>query len=244
MQNFPNTSVEIYPSPDFVKLALAAEITDKPGTKFSYNNKAVNLLGGIVRVLTRKRIDNYLYEKIFEPMGIDDFDWTADEDGNPHCMSGFKVQPRDLAKLGQLYIQKGNWNGKQLINADWFDETGTPNKLNPECGLLWWVEYDNIKAIIDDKQIDTLKKTGFDDIVLNKIKAIKGTYSTREFLPVFTEKIVNTTPDWMTKYVPLLTSKGMQVSRKEYGNIVGYSTRGFLGNYMVVYPGKTWLLSE
>ncbi|MBS1489033.1 MAG: serine hydrolase [Bacteroidetes bacterium] len=77
MQNFPNTNIEIYPSPNFVNLALAAELTDKPGTKFSYNNKAVNLLGGIVKVLTRKRVDNYLYEKIFEPLGINDFDWQA-----------------------------------------------------------------------------------------------------------------------------------------------------------------------
>jgi len=238
MQNFPNTSVEIYPSPNFVNLALAAEITDKPGTKFSYNNKAVNLLGGIVKVLTRKRIDNYLYEKIFEPMGIEDFDWTADDDGNPHCMSGFKVQPKDMAKLGQLYIQKGNWNGKQLINADWFTETGTPNKLNPECGLLWWIEYEKIKAIIDDRQLDTLKKIGIDDQVLNKIRSIKGIYPISEYFPMFNAKVVNTTPDWMTKYVPLLTSKGVQASRKEYDNIVGYSTRGFLGNYMIVYPSK------
>jgi CubicO group peptidase (beta-lactamase class C family) len=238
MQNFPSTSVEIYPSPNFVNLALAAEITDKPGTKFSYNNKAVNLLGGIVKILTRKRIDNYLYEKIFEPMGIDDFDWKADDDGNPHCMAGFQIQPRDMAKLGQFYIQKGNWNGKQLIKADWFDETGTPNKLNPECGLLWWIEYENTKAIIDDRQIDTLKKLGLDDEVLKKIKSIKGTYTINEYFPIFNAKVVNTTPNWTTKYIPFFTAKGVQVSRKEYGNIVGYSTRGFLGNYMIVYPSK------
>jgi CubicO group peptidase (beta-lactamase class C family) len=238
MQNFPSTSVEIYPSPNFINLALAAEITDKPGTKFSYNNKAVNLLGGIVKLLTRKRIDNYLYEKIFEPMGIEDFDWTDDQDGNPHCMSGFQVQPKDLAKLGQLFIQKGNWNGKQLINADWFTETGTPNKLNPECGLLWWIEYKNTKAIIDDEQINKLRKIGFDEEILKKVNSIKGTYASGDYFPIFNAKIVNTTANWSTKYVPLLLSNGLQVSRKEFINIAGYSTRGFLGNYMIVYPDK------
>ncbi len=238
MQNFPNTSVEIYPSPNFVNLALAAEISDKPGTKFSYNNKAVNLLGGIVKVLTRNRIDNYLYEKIFEQLGIEDLDWTDDQDGNPHCMSGLQIQPKDMAKLGQLFIQKGNWNGKQLINADWFAETGTPGKLNPECGLLWWIEYENTKITIDDRQIDTLKSIGFDDEILKKVKSIKGTYTAAEYYPILNAKIVNTTPNWGTKYVPLLLSKGITLSRKEFANAIGYSTKGFLGNYMVVYPSK------
>ena len=49
LQNEPNTTVEIYPSPDFVQLALAAELSDDPGSRFSYNNKAVNLLAGIVQ---------------------------------------------------------------------------------------------------------------------------------------------------------------------------------------------------
>ena len=136
MQNFPNTSVEIYQSPDFVKLALAAEITDKPGTKFSYNNKAVNLLGGIVKGTDKGRELITIYMKRYLNRWVDDFDWTADEDGNPHCMSGFKVQPRDLAKLGQLYIQKRNWNGKQLINADWFDRNRYTQQTKPGMRVI------------------------------------------------------------------------------------------------------------
>lgn len=238
MQNAPNTSVEMYPSPDFVKLALAAEITDKPGTKFSYNNKAVNLLGGIVKLLTRKRLDNYLYEKVFEPLGIDDYDWTDDEEGNPHCMSGFQVLPKDMAKLGQFFLQKGKWEDKQLINASWFDETVKPNTLSANYGLLWWLEYKEIQVIIDDAQIDTLKKIGFDEAILKKIKAIKGTYNSADYFPIFNEKIVATTPDWNTKYATMLMKNGLMLSKKKYNSLIGYSTNGFLGNYMVVYPDK------
>ncbi|MBS1489032.1 MAG: hypothetical protein JSS93_00725 [Bacteroidetes bacterium] len=177
-------------------------------------------------------------KKYLNPWGLMILIGRPDDDGNPHCMSGLQISPKDMAKLGQLYIQKGNWNGKQLIKADWFDETGIPNQLNPECGLLWWIEYDHVKAIIDDRQIDTLRKAGFDEAILKKIKAIKGTYTAAEYFSTFNTKIINTTPDFATKYVPLLLSKRIQVSRKEYGNRLGYSTRGFLGNYMVVYPGK------
>lgn len=242
MQNFPNTNIEIYPSPDFVKLALAAEITDTPGIKFSYNNKAVNLLGGIVKTLTRKRIDNYLYEKIFKPLDIEDFSWTADDDGNPHCMSGLHILPKDMAKLGQLFLNKGEWNGKQLISKEWFTETGKPNKLSPNCGLLWWISYDTTLCIIDDQQLSDLKKIGFDNKILEKLKAMKGTYPVEEYNQLFGEKIASTTKDWTTKYVPLLLANGMAVSRKEFKNINCYYTDGFLGNYMAVYPKKNLIV--
>jgi len=236
MQNVPNTNVEIYPSPDFVKLALAAEIVNKPGTVFSYNNKAVNLLAGIVKIVSRKRMDNYLAEKIFTPLGIEDFDWTLDDEGNPHAMAGFQVLPRDLAKLGQLFIQKGKWEGKQLINEAWFTETGTPSSLDPTYGLLWWIEYENRFSIVDDEQIRKLEQAGLPDTIMLKIRPLKGKYSSQDFTKIFVENIINTTPDWNTKFAPMLRDKSLTVSRKETINKIGYSTNGYLGNYMVVYP--------
>ena len=238
IQNFPLASVEIYPSPDFVKLALAAEIVDTPGTKFAYNNKAVNLLVGVVKYASRMKMDNYLYEKIFEPLGINDYDWTRDDEGNPHGMSGLQIYPKDMAKLGQLFLNKGQWEGRQIISSDWFLETGKPTKLKPACGLLWWIEYDTVLCTIDDAQIEKLKKIGFDEKMLDKVRAIKGTYESAKYNKILNDKIVNSTEDWNSKYIPLLVSNGMTLSRNEYKNIIGYSTRGTLGNYMAVYPKK------
>jgi CubicO group peptidase (beta-lactamase class C family) len=221
-----------------VKLALAAEIVDRPGTVFSYNNKAVNLLAGIVKMASRKRLDNYLAEKIFAPMDIVDFYWTLDDEGNPHCMSGFQVLPKDLAKLGQLFVQKGRWNEQQLINEEWFTETGTPTALEPTCGLLWWIQYKKNYSIIDDEQINKLRQAGLPEIILNKIQSLKGRYSSPDFRKLFSERVTNTTPDWNVRYAPLLREKDMTVSRKEYDGKTGYATNGFLGNYLVVYPEK------
>lgn len=236
MQNFPLTTVEIYPSPDFIKLALAAEIVNKPGTTFSYNNKAVNLLAGIVKIASRKRMDNYLAEKIFTPLGIEDFDWELDDEGNPHAMAGFQVLPKDLAKLGQLFIQKGKWEGKQLISEAWFTETGIPNPLEPTCGLLWWIEYEQRFSIVDDDQLNKLEQV-LPDTIMKKIRPLKGKYPAPEFTKLFGEKI-RTIPDWNSKFARMLIEKGLTVSRKENVNKLGYSTRGYLGNYMVVYPDK------
>ncbi|MCC7401491.1 MAG: serine hydrolase [Chitinophagaceae bacterium] len=238
MQNVPNTNVEIYPSPDFVKLALAAEIVDTPGTRFNYNNKAVNLLSGIVQRISHVKLDNYLSEKIFKPLGIEDYNWTRDDEGNPEAMSGFQVFPKDMAKLGQLFLNRGKWNGQQLIADSWFTQTEQPVKLNPDYGLLWWIQYDSIFNIIDDFQIKKLKEIGFDKEMLEKIESIKGKYLSSDYMGFITDKVLNTTSDWVSKYVPLLVSNGMSLSRREYGKIIGYYTDGFLGNYMVIYPEK------
>jgi CubicO group peptidase (beta-lactamase class C family) len=83
IQNNPNATVEIYPSPDFVQLALAAELSSKPGEKWEYNNKALNLLAGIVKKVSGKRMDVYINNRLFKPLGIKNYGWTLDNAGVP-----------------------------------------------------------------------------------------------------------------------------------------------------------------
>jgi CubicO group peptidase (beta-lactamase class C family) len=91
LQNLRTTTPEIYPSPDFVQLALAAELSSDPGSKFSYNNKAVNLLVGVVKQASGMRMDQYVATEVFEPLVIKDFTWTLDRAGNPHGMAGLQI---------------------------------------------------------------------------------------------------------------------------------------------------------
>jgi CubicO group peptidase (beta-lactamase class C family) len=138
LQNLPRSDIEIYPSPNFVQLALTAELSDDPGTAFAYNNKAVNLLAGIVQKASGKRMDLYIKDEIFTPLGITDFSWTLDKAGNPHGMAGLQILPADFAKLGQLVLNRGKWNGKQIIAQSWFDISMRPGQeFEPTCGLLW-----------------------------------------------------------------------------------------------------------
>lgn len=83
MQNNPNASVEIYPSDNFVQLALAAELSKRPGEAFEYNNKSLNLMVGIIMKITGKRMDDYIGERLFKPLEITDYSWTLDNAGNP-----------------------------------------------------------------------------------------------------------------------------------------------------------------
>jgi CubicO group peptidase (beta-lactamase class C family) len=118
LQNERNTTVEIYPSPDFVQLALAADLSDEPGSKFAYNNKAVNLLAGLVQRASGTRMDLFLGKEIFEPLGIKDFAWTLDQSGNPHGMSGLQIRAMDMAKIGQMMLDEGFWKGKRILSKE------------------------------------------------------------------------------------------------------------------------------
>jgi CubicO group peptidase (beta-lactamase class C family) len=142
IQNHPNASVEIYPSPDFVQLALAAELSHKPGEIWSYNNKSLNLMAGVIQKITGKRMDVYIGERLFKPLGISDFTWTLDESGNPHVMSGCQIKPIDFAKIGLLLINNGEFNQEKIIAEEHLIEVITPSKQFEKYGMLWWIDYE------------------------------------------------------------------------------------------------------
>lgn len=134
------TTEAIYASDDFVRHALDSELTSSPGTEIFYNNSATNLLAGFVGCTAGAPLDMYLRDGLFAELGITDFAWTRDAAGNPHGMSGLQIAPLDLARLGQFVLQRGEWDGRQLIDAAWFDVSLRPgSELSDGVGLLWWL---------------------------------------------------------------------------------------------------------
>lgn len=125
LQNNPITT-EIYACPNFVQFALAAEMSDDPGSKFAYNNKAVNLLAGLVQRASGMRMDRYIVAEIFGPMGIKDTGWTLDRAWNPHGMSGLQIRALDLAKIGQMMLDEGSWKGQQIVSKEWVRQSVAP----------------------------------------------------------------------------------------------------------------------
>lgn len=139
LQNVGNTGVEIYPAPDALKLALAAELSHEPGAEVAYNNKAVNLLSGVIEVAYGKPMDTFFAEQLFAPMGIEEAGWYYDKAGRPHAMAGIQLHAKDLAKFGQLVLDQGKWHGDQLVSAAFIDEMLAQAHENiPRLGLLWW----------------------------------------------------------------------------------------------------------
>lgn len=141
-------TTEIYASPDVVQFALDAELLHEPGQHFAYNNNAANLVAAIVERVSGSPLPEFLRQEIFGPMGVTDFVWAADASGNPHGMAGLGIHASDLARIGQLVLQKGEWDGQQLIDPSWFSESLRPaSELNRESGLLWWLRYDGKEIV-------------------------------------------------------------------------------------------------
>jgi CubicO group peptidase (beta-lactamase class C family) len=110
---------------NWVRGFLALPIVNKPGTKFLYNSMATYMLSAIVQKVTGEKVIDYLTPRLFEPLGIEGIDWEEDPRGINTGGWGLRVKTEDMAKLGQLYLQKGKWNGKQILPASWVKEATT-----------------------------------------------------------------------------------------------------------------------
>lgn len=107
---------------NWIKVFLAHPVDHTPGTHFVYNSGATYMLSALVQKLTGEPVLAYLKPRLFAPLGIEGADWEVDPNGINTGGWGLRVRTEDIAKFGQLYLQKGRWNGKQLLPAAWVDE--------------------------------------------------------------------------------------------------------------------------
>ena len=109
---------------------LAHPVPHLPGTHFRYNTPATYMLSAIVTRVTGQSVLDYLQPRLFQPLGITNPEWDASPQGVTLGGYGLMVRTEDIAKFGQLYLQKGEWNGKQLIPASWVAEASAKQVSN------------------------------------------------------------------------------------------------------------------
>lgn len=125
---------------DWVYNFLTSYIDKEPGSLFTYNTAGTYMVSAIVQKVTGQTVFEYLKPRLFEPLGFSDKIWWEESPQGVSCGGyGFNVTTRDLARFGQFYLQRGNWEGKQLLNADWVDlatKKHIDNSGNPDwqCG--------------------------------------------------------------------------------------------------------------
>ncbi|MDP4130408.1 MAG: serine hydrolase [Bacteroidota bacterium] len=110
---------------NWVKAFLAWPIVHQPGTHFLYNSLGSFMLSAIVQKVTGEKIIDYLRPRLFEPLGIEGEDWETSPRGVNTGGWGLRLKTDDMAKFGQLFLQKGKWNGKELLPASWIAEAST-----------------------------------------------------------------------------------------------------------------------
>ena len=129
---------------DWLGSFLNASVNGKPGTEFQYNSLNTYVLSAIVTKRTGETLTEYLTPRLFEPLGITKYYWETCPKGITKGGWGLFLCAEDMAKLGQLYLQRGKWNGQQLVSEYWI-EISTARHLKTQndtygYGYQLWME--------------------------------------------------------------------------------------------------------
>jgi CubicO group peptidase (beta-lactamase class C family) len=112
------------------KRFLSLPVKYEPGTWFVYNTAATYLLSAILTKLTGQSLVDYLQPRLFEPLGIENPHWETDPRGINLGGSGLHARTEDIARFGQMYLQKGIWNGERILGDLWIDQATKPHSDN------------------------------------------------------------------------------------------------------------------
>ncbi|HVW13271.1 MAG TPA: serine hydrolase [Mucilaginibacter sp.] len=123
------------------KTFLNIPVVFKPGSQFMYNSGASFMLSAIIRKLTGKSAHEYLKSRLYEPLNIVNTTWGENWEGINMGASHLRMPTEDIAKFGQLYLQKGMWNGKQVISKEWVEAASSKQIENGKNDSSWGYGY-------------------------------------------------------------------------------------------------------
>src|SRR5450432_3149398 len=129
------------PGDTWEKTFLSLPVTDLPGTKFLYNSGASYMLSSIVNKVTGHSAHEYLGPRLYDPLGIVGATWTVNEEGVNIGASHLRIRTEDIAKLGQLYLQKGIWNKKRILSEAWVATASQKHMENGASDSAWGYGY-------------------------------------------------------------------------------------------------------
>lgn len=110
---------------DWVRDFLSAPVEDAPGTLFRYNSMATFMLSAIIQKVSGQKLFDYLQPRLFEPLEISGIEWEESPNGISTGGWGLSLKTEDMAKFGQLFLQKGIWNDEQLLPEGWVEEASS-----------------------------------------------------------------------------------------------------------------------
>ena len=138
-----NDIVQLFITSDPVKFILSKPVINEPGTNWYYNGGGTNLLGEIIHQSSQLKLDEFGEEYLFEPLGIDGYEWGSIKPDLIYASGDMKLKPRDMAKLGQLVLDEGKWNGNQVISSKWIKEMTEHSVVFSQTrgyAYHWWVQ--------------------------------------------------------------------------------------------------------
>ncbi|MFN8372391.1 MAG: serine hydrolase [Anaerolineae bacterium] len=128
------------PDGNWIKAFFDVPVVHAPGTHFLYNTGATYMLSAIVQRTTGMKLVDYLQPRLFQPLGIEDATWEESPQGINMGGIGLSIRTEDVARFGQLYLQKGMWQGQQLLPEAWTTEATTTQIANDTYAVGDWAQ--------------------------------------------------------------------------------------------------------
>lgn len=131
----------MYQSQDWVKYVLDEPMAQSPGSQFNYCSGCTHLLSAILQKAAGINTRDFAEQNLFKPLGISNVNWDTDSTGIPIGGWGLQLAPRDMAKLGYLFLRNGEWDGQQIVSSTWVKnatqkQTAADGDLG--YGYQWW----------------------------------------------------------------------------------------------------------
>jgi CubicO group peptidase (beta-lactamase class C family) len=132
----------LYGSQDWAQFMLDQPMLEAPGTRFNYCSGCSHLLSAVMEEAAGMSTLDYADQVLFEPVGISNVEWLRDSQGIPIGGWGLQLTPREMARLGYLYLRGGVWDGRQVVSREWVEAATAPQVEAEEklsYGYQWWV---------------------------------------------------------------------------------------------------------
>jgi CubicO group peptidase (beta-lactamase class C family) len=155
----------VYQSEDWVKYVLDLPVVETPGTQGRYCSGNVLVMGRIVERATGKPLPTFAQEHLFSPLGIraSDVRWDFSlNSSNAATFAQLYLRPRDMLKLGVLFHQQGNWEGRQVISREWVARSTAQLSMvgDQPYGYFWWHQWVNASTLDGARRVDMVVATG------------------------------------------------------------------------------------
>jgi len=165
-----NSEIQMIQSANPIEFVLSQPMDTVPGVVWKYNGGTTQLLAAIIKKISGQEVDEFARINLFEPLGITSFEWVKYPLMSlPAAASGLRLRARDLLKFGLLYYHNGEWNGKQILAAEWVKtsfETHVQRPNNEGYGYQFWIWNNNYHG--DEVRIVAAVGNGDQRIFFNK----------------------------------------------------------------------------
>jgi CubicO group peptidase (beta-lactamase class C family) len=139
-----NSEIAMDLAPDRYRFILERKVVQAPGRYFTYSGGATALLAKIIRKGTGNSLHGFAREVLFDPIGIGKTEWITDDTTEEYAASGLRMTPRDLALIGQLLLNRGKWDGKEVLPFAWIERSTTPHTSADDFrrfGYQWYMQH-------------------------------------------------------------------------------------------------------